>query len=649
MARKVFISFLGTGSANRGYAACSPYPFEKIRAQVEQGISNSDVEGRATLYASQKLINEINVETNPPLTLPEVKKRVEKLGYKGLKKYLYISFVEFPKMMFQSVEYFARSHENKLEVEFQQRFKAANFIKTISIVAGFAAFAALIFFNPFFISTGITFIVYLLISFASLFSTNVIAHSAYLYVSKKSEGNLEKYIKLTELFNKHKTMPKGKSIIELDKDIDAFLSDAKTIRDIILKPKKHPLGKELREVYIKSLELFYTLSCEEYEHSARDKIFDFLYEGGFYAKIDSFVLQNAIVGHFRSRNNMYDDRAKQIFSVLEMLSDINFAKIRKINSAENINDEKVDGDVRDLIAVQNKIIFLLVGFGGVLHSPDSTLWRENEGIIAKQMFLKQYMNMRRRVNVDTVDALIDEETKNNFLKVLSKNDRLEVLSYITKENLPYQLGCYLISVCSPEIVYSILKSEEIDIRFRLYALKTLSQHNLPEKVLMHYINGKMNKFKLSSVLGKDSESFINEISEVLRQEKFERILDDKTNETFVNSVKEVIEETASSKSNNPHIRNIDSEVLYIAIIIALNADPSLNIDVAASLRNMPSFMSLNGKKDIKYLKDDFSGNPIVLQDMNIQNRKQFVDKLIDAMYKNNLIKYKNGSTAAQTT
>jgi hypothetical protein len=468
-------------------------------------------------------------------------------------------------------------------------------------------------------------------------------------MSEKSEGNLEKYIKLAELFNKHKAMSGLESIIEIDKDIDAFLSDAKTIKDIILKPKKHPFGKELREVYIKSLELFYILSCDELEYSARDKIFDFLYEGDFYKNIDSYVLQNAVVEHFRSRNGLYSDRTKKIFRVLENFSDINFAKIRKIKSAANINNEEVDGDERDLIAVQNKIIFSLVGFGNVLHSPDSTLLRENKGIIAEQMFSKQYTALHSKVSVETIDTLIDKETKNNFLKVLSKNDHLEVLSYITKEKLPYQLGCYFMLIYPPEILYSILQSEGMDIRFRLYALKILAQDDFPEKILMHYINGGMNKFQLSSFFGKDSEIFINEISEVLRQEKFERILDDKTNETFLNSIKEVIEETASSKSNNPHIRNIDSEVLYIALIIALNSDPSLNIDVAASLRNMPSFMSLNGKKDIKYLKDDFSGNPIVLQDMNIQNRKQFVDKLIDAMYKNNLIKYKNGATAAQTT
>ena len=47
-----------------------------------------------------------------PLTLPDVERRVAKLGYRGLRKYLYVSFSEFIPMMTVSAVRFAYMHRN---------------------------------------------------------------------------------------------------------------------------------------------------------------------------------------------------------------------------------------------------------------------------------------------------------------------------------------------------------------------------------------------------------------------------------------------------------------------------------------------------------------------------------------------------------
>jgi hypothetical protein len=454
-------------------------------------------------------------------------------------------------------------------------------------------------------------------------------------MSEKSEENMEKYKKLIDFFNKYKTMPKENRSIILEGEINSFLSDAGTIKDIILNPQIHPFGKELKETYVKNLELLYTISCKEHRYSARDKIFNFLNDGEFYKNIDSIFLKNAFIEHFKNIRDFDSNMAKLLFKVLENLSVDNLKKIKHIKSAEDLKSESE----REAVLLQYRLFKIFVFYGNRIYTPQlnhlsfvrsmvkDILSNESNGTLAAQMFAKEYMDMLGMLTLSVVSNIITEMEKEELLRFLDSNDNIfEILNYILDNKLPFELGCYFISHETLGNLVEIAESKNLEAAFRMFALKTIAQQYVfPEKILARYIQDVNVKSKASA-------------------DKEYSLLDKETIQELLSALSKSPVYNQDFSSKRKYANNIRIELKWIETLLKASLELE-GIDVFRSLQDMPIVVSLDSDKDIQLLEDSFGGNSILLHDMNM-SKERSIEKLASIIPR--LIRYKKGATAAQT-
>ncbi|MDR1331321.1 MAG: hypothetical protein LBK07_04380 [Tannerella sp.] len=390
---------------------------------------------------------------------------------------------------------------------------------------------------------------------------------------------------LISLYNTCRAMPPIEAGRYLAETIDSFLKDAEQIKDLILNAGKYVDGHEFREVYIKSLELFYLVSNVDQRVDTRDKILAFLSD--IYDRIDSVLLQNAFVSHFESTvfgiGRECPEISKQLFDIMEYFSRTGLKKISRMKSSDD--GKKNVG----LIAVQQKLFNMQILFGdryrpeaeGQLPYYRSMMkeiaMKDKYGEFASQIFTNEYFDVFHSFSLSLLKKSLKQSEIDKYMNFLESTSGLDkVLNYITGNNLPYELGCYaIIMTREAKALYSVFKTESFDAKHRLYALKALAQMDRAEEDLM------------SRITGEDVQSLLP-------------------------AADAMIKEAAFTSPKNPFSNNIDTETVLVSMIF--RASTFGNVDIIKSLKKMPTVMSFHAAGGYEIVED--SHGLLLLQDVN---------------------------------
>jgi hypothetical protein len=431
---------------------------------------------------------------------------------------------------------------------------------------------------------------------------------------------------LISLYNTCRAMPAEEAGNYLAETTDSFLKDAEQIKDLILNAGKYVDGHEFRNVYIKSLELFYLLSSEDKRFDTRDRIFTFLSD--IYDRIDSVLLQNAFVLHFETlHHEKHLEISKQLFNILEFLSMTNLKKISRMKSSNDGTNNA------GLIAVQQKLFYSQFLYGneyrpyaeGEMSYSRSMMkeigTREKYGEFASQIFSNEYVGVFHSFAGGILKKFIKQPETDKFVNFLrSTSDLGVVLNYITENNLPYELGCsFIIAEQDLKALYSVFKTESFDAKFRLYALKTMAQKDYAEEDLIFHINNREaihgSIFEMMAAGDKSSITDAFSKFDKLRRESRKRnesVITGEDVRSLLPAADAMIKEATFTSPENPFSNNIDTETVLVSMI--LRASTFGDVDIIKSLKKMPTVMSFHAAGGYEIVED--SHGLLLLQDVN---------------------------------
>jgi hypothetical protein len=226
---------------------------------------------------------------------------------------------------------------------------------------------------------------------------------------------------------------------------------------------------------------------------------------------------------------------------------------------------------------------------------------------------------------------MDKKTKAAFVNAAAKLRSLEeVLKYITENNIPYEIGCYFIAgKKNPKEVYSVFQSEAVDIKFRLYALKTLARLEYEEEDIVFYVNNQaMLRKSMIHMLGEKgisgSMSEIEELAKLKELNKGTPLITETDKEVLASAAETVVNGETYRDINNMFSSNIDAEVLMISLIMMVSF--FADVDIVQSLKKMPAVMSFKSGTGHEMLID--SHGRLILQDLNNDKAlRKFIDDL----------------------
>ncbi|MDR2192246.1 MAG: hypothetical protein LBO62_05160 [Endomicrobium sp.] len=455
---------------------------------------------------------------------------------------------------------------------------------------------------------------------------------------------------LDEMFKKYREMPDNIVVAELRKEIDGFLSDAENIKQIILYPERYENGQQLREDYLWNIKLFYERSVLNKGFDISDKLLDVLYE--VYKAEDTSQIQGLYARHIGAAS-LYDkekEKEKKLLDIIEYNYERDLNRIKEISSAfearqkENARLLRANRVISGVLAAH---VDTVRGFTekGQFYSDvllEEIVDRETYGPVAAQIFESEYVSTNRKYSLAVLDRFLNAKQKKEYYSFLKTKVNLrKALEHITNEKLPYQIGIYHISRnVRMEVLYSIIKSKDIDPRFRLSALRTLSNLGQTEAdIMFDKDNRDIVRKTMFSVMSNpyDDKSVNAKLANLKEAEKkyaIKRLFTEEELKEMAEISDRIIAVKKFLSVENPYSSSIAAEIFMTALIVkaAYYSPEKDKLDIIAALRELPFVLTFVSGDSYKGF--EFSGegkNVIIAQDAGLEFNYGVMRKYIEVI------------------
>ena len=355
---------------------------------------------------------------------------------------------------------------------------------------------------------------------------------------------------------------------------------------------------------------------------------------------------DSCLAYIHSNGFSKEDKAttRKIFNILEYLFQAYLEELSEIKTSSEGKEKE------SVIVSLSKIIKAILVFGDRQRDYNeenisytrillrTITLEEKYGKLGAQIFNNEYYKLRHTVAGSIIDGLVDENEREGFKESIGTEEYISgVLRYTTEHALPYEIGCYFIGTDeSAAQVHATLQLNDLDARFRLYALKYLSTMGNDEDDLMFKIisdkqaGDSLIRMLTSSDPNAASEEF-DKLYKIRQESKGIPLITEKQRKELAVASDEIIRSDMYKESQNPFSNNIDAELLLSALV--LRSSELADVDIVKSLKAMPNILSFNSSPETLQVIG-IHDRSFLLQDVAAVVRaddKEHLGRFIDAL------------------
>jgi hypothetical protein len=547
--------------------------------------------------------------TKAALMLPETQKAMEERGYTGVKAYLYTGRVELSRLLLMSSKYFAALHDNFDTFQYEKRALRTRIVKALIFSLTIASILTVSIFLPPAIGLMPIIIKSGILLAAAAFSVTffgIIIHALNNFIediwfkAKKITFTAFTAKGLEDKLNNYRSSKD----MDLESDVKFLLDNKRQIDLLFKKPKAFENGIELKLRLQNLIEAYYLKAIQSNNAGVRDSLLNLIY--GFYAVIDSLVLQEALVfGYEKTGNKDIDGIQYEILKFFYVSNAIAFKEnYDKANIIYRINNQKR----------MTRLLFA----AGKLEDIEKINSETADGM-QNIIFMNTKLESSNFVYKADLQRILNPEQLRKMEIIL---EDLSNINYLFEDihscNIPKQIGyMHIKNIKSKNLLQDIL-SGNIPAEHRLYALLRLSTvEESPFSLAATWSRflegfGRLEEKKIT--ISKDIES-------ELYKESL-KILDDASrNEFFI---------------GDRYIDSLEVEMLFTAAAVMLH-EKYPNIDIVDFLSQLKfTFVKEDNSTEfiVKYSGSDESEYVQIA----MGDKKEYIDSIkdfVESIYKRN--------------